>query len=72
MTYFKKKQRVQAEEFTRLGTTKRSSFWSDYFFFLKTNKKWWMLPLIVLLLCYGFVMVLTSSGALAPFIYTLF
>ena len=72
MTDFEKKQRSQAEEFTRLGTMKRSSFWSDYYFFLKANKKWWMLPLILLLLCFSFVMVLTSTGALAPFIYTLF
>ena len=56
---------------TRQGTLKRSSFWYEYYYFLKTNKKWWMLPLLFLLLTYGLILVLGSTGA-APFIYTLF
>ena len=71
MTHSERRQLSQEEEFARLGTIKRSSFWTDYYFLLKTNKKWWMLPLILLLFCYGLLMVLTSTGA-APFIYTLF
>lgn len=39
--------------------------------FMKQNKKWWLLPMIVVLLLFG-VLVLLSSTGLAPFIYTLF
>lgn len=63
--------RSQAEEFARRGATERASFLSDYLYFLKTNKKWWMLPLVALLLAFGALMILATSGA-APFIYTLF
>lgn len=61
----------QANEFAQHGTMKRASFVGEYFYFLKTRKKWWMLPLLVLLLGFGLLMILSSSAA-APFIYTLF
>ena len=38
---------------------------------LKHNKKWWMIPIIIVLLLFGVLLVLGSTGA-APFIYTLF
>jgi hypothetical protein len=58
-------------EFARQAGAKRSSFLSDYLFLLKTTRKWWMLPLIGVLLGFGLLMVLVSTGA-APFIYTMF
>ncbi len=58
-------------EFARQASSKRSSFLSDYLYLVKTNRKWWMLPLIGLLLGFGLLMVLASTGA-APFIYTMF
>ena len=58
-------------DFARQGTMKRQSFFSEYLYFLKTNKKWWMLPLLLLMLAFGVLMVMASTGA-APFIYTLF
>jgi hypothetical protein len=58
-------------EFARHGAMERASFFSEYIYFLKTNKKWWMLPLLVMLLAFGVLMVMASTGA-APFIYTLF
>jgi hypothetical protein len=61
----------QAEEFARQGEMRRTSFVSDLFFFLKNNKKWWMLPLIGLLLMFGVLMLLATTGV-APYIYTLF
>jgi hypothetical protein len=61
----------QANEFARAGEARRPSFISEYIYLLKTNKKWWMLPLIFLLLAFGALMILSSTGA-APFIYTLF
>jgi Family of unknown function (DUF5989) len=39
--------------------------------FLKNNKKWWLLPMLAVLLLFG-LLVLLSSTAVAPFIYTLF
>ncbi|MFO0974065.1 MAG: DUF5989 family protein [Phycisphaerae bacterium] len=58
-------------DFARLGQAERTSFVSDFLYLLKTNRKWWMLPLICLLLAFGVLMILASTGA-APFIYTLF
>ncbi|MFH1691094.1 MAG: DUF5989 family protein [Candidatus Omnitrophota bacterium] len=41
--------------------------------FLRVRKKWWLLPLVVLLFLLGALLLLAqSSGAIAPFIYTLF
>jgi hypothetical protein len=65
------KTTTQANEFARQGTAARSSFLSEYLYLLKNNKKWWMLPLALILLGFGALMVLSSTGA-APFIYTLF
>jgi hypothetical protein len=60
-----------ASEFARQASAKRSSFLSDYLYLVKSNRKWWMLPLMGLLLGFGLLMVLSSTGA-APFIYTMF
>ena len=38
---------------------------------MKQNKKYWLIPLLVLLLLFGVLVILGSTGA-APFIYTLF
>jgi hypothetical protein len=43
----------------------------EFWYFLKHNKKWWLLPIIAVLLAFG-LLVLMSSTAAAPFIYTLF
>jgi hypothetical protein len=64
-------RRSQAEEFARAGAGGRESFLSDYLQFLKRTRKWWMVPLILILLLFGLLLVLASTGA-APFIYTLF
>ena len=47
-------------------------FLKDLWGFLKQRKKFWLLPLIVILLAFGVLIVLASSSAIAPFIYTLF
>jgi hypothetical protein len=39
--------------------------------FLKQNKKFWLLPLILVMLALAALLILSSSAA-APFIYTLF
>lgn len=71
MSQQEKSQSSQAEEFAKHGSLKRNSFISEYLYLVKNNKKWWMLPLLVLLLGFGALMILSSTGA-APFIYTLF
>ena len=38
---------------------------------LKHNKKYWMIPIIIVLLLFGLLLILGTTGA-APFIYTLF
>ena len=44
----------------------------ELWLFMKERKKFWLLPIIVCLLALGALMVLSSSSAVAPFIYTLF
>ena len=61
----------QAEEFQRAAKTRSGSFAGEVWSFLRENRKWWLLPLIVVLVLVGTLVVL-SSTAVAPFIYTLF
>ena len=44
----------------------------DLLGYLKVRKKFWLLPLIIVLLLIGLLVVLSSSSAIAPFIYTIF
>ncbi len=53
------------------GDKKNASLISDVLGFLGQNKKWWLLPILGTFLVIG-VLVLLSSTAAAPFIYTLF
>jgi hypothetical protein len=47
------------------------SFVVEFWEFLRQNKKWWLTPIAVVLLLFGALMILSSTAA-APFIYTLF
>jgi Family of unknown function (DUF5989) len=49
------------------GESLASEFWD----FLAQNKKWWLAPIVIVMLLLGILMVLSSTAA-APFIYTLF
>jgi hypothetical protein len=60
-----------AEKFAAAGADRRESFVSDYVHFLKRTRKWWLVPLILILLVFGGLLVLASTGG-APFIYALF
>jgi hypothetical protein len=44
----------------------------EFWDFLKERKKFWLLPIVLVLLILGFVIVISASSALAPFIYTIF
>lgn len=51
--------------------TKNKSIVGDIVDYLKANKKWWLLPILSTLFIIG-VLLLLSTTAAAPFIYTLF
>jgi len=38
---------------------------------MKANRKYWLIPLVIALLAFGVLLILSSTAA-APFIYTLF
>jgi hypothetical protein len=40
--------------------------------FMRVRKKWWLGPIMLVLLLFGFLVVLTQGSAVAPFIYTIF
>jgi hypothetical protein len=44
----------------------------EFWDFMKANKMWWMGPIIIVALLLLGLVVLGSSSAAAPFIYTLF
>jgi len=58
-------------EFNRMASAKSGNLFGEVWAFLRDNKKWWLLPLIVVLVLVGALVVL-STTAVAPFIYTLF
>lgn len=47
-------------------------FLRDLWGFLRTRKKYWLIPIVLMLLFFGFLLVVTSGTAVAPFVYTLF
>jgi hypothetical protein len=47
-------------------------FLKDIWRFLLARKKWWLVPLIIVLIILGALVILGSTSAIAPFIYTLF
>jgi len=48
------------------------SFIRQLWAFLRVRKKFWLVPIVVIVVCFGIVLVLAQSSAIAPFIYTLF
>jgi drug/metabolite transporter superfamily protein YnfA len=50
---------------------RQTGFAVDFWHFLRHSKKWWLLPIVVILTVFGLLMILSSTAA-APFIYTLF
>jgi hypothetical protein len=47
-------------------------FLKDLWGFMKERKKYWLIPMIIILLFIGFLLVISSGSAIAPFVYTLF
>jgi len=56
---------IQQAEQAQQGLLREMWQWYRY------NKKWWLIPIVVMLLAVGGLLIL-SSTAVAPFIYTLF
>jgi hypothetical protein len=44
----------------------------DFVQFLKERKKWWLIPMIIVLALFSLILIIGSSSALAPYIYSLF
>jgi hypothetical protein len=58
-------------EFEKASQEKEGNLLSEFMGFLGQNKKFWLLPLILVMLGLAALLVLSSTAA-APFIYTLF
>ena len=59
------------QEFAKKATQGQSGLLRETFAWLRYSGKWWLAPVVVLLLMVG-VLVILSSSAVAPLIYTLF
>jgi len=60
------------DEFSQIAESEGdTSLIREFLEFLATNKKWWLGPIVVVLMGLGALLLLTSTAA-APFIYTLF
>jgi hypothetical protein len=64
-------EREKKNAFETAGEEKQLSLIGEFVALLRHNKKYWLIPIIVLLLLFGVLIILGSTGA-APFIYTLF
>jgi Family of unknown function (DUF5989) len=63
--------KVQSEFEKAAAETEGESLLSEFWSFLAHNKKWWLLPIVIVMLLLG-TLILFSSTAATPFIYTLF
>ena len=61
----------QNNDFEKASQQKQGNLLSEFWGFLKQNKKFWLLPLILVMLALAALLILSSTAA-APFIYTLF
>lgn len=64
-------RRKTPDDFARLAEQAPTGLLGEFWGFLRHNKKWWLLPILVVLVLLG-ALVILSSPAVAPFIYTLF
>ena len=49
------------------------SFLKEFWMFLRARKKFWLMPVLIVTAILGMILMLAQgSGAVAPFIYTLF
>jgi len=58
------------EDFASQANQAEMGLMAEFWDFLIHNKKWWLTPIILVMLAMG-ALILLSSTAVAPFIYTL-
>ena len=58
-------------DFEKAASESQRSLVGEFMGFLKQNRKFWLLPLIIVMLALAALLILSSTAA-APFIYTLF
>ena len=61
----------RGNEFADQAAAPRPALLVELWEFMATNKKWWLTPVVLVLLLVGALIMLSSTAA-APFIYTLF
>lgn len=61
----------QKNEFEAAGQEKQTGLFAEILEMLRENKKYWLIPIIAVLFVLGALVILSSTAA-APFIYTLF
>ncbi len=61
----------EARDFIQQAQKAQPGLLRETWAWLRHNKKWWLIPIVFMLLLVG-ALVILSSTALAPFIYTLF
>ncbi|MDB5384485.1 MAG: hypothetical protein JWM11_131 [Planctomycetaceae bacterium] len=61
----------QQDDFSKQAAEAQPSLLAEFIDFLVNNKAWWLTPIILVLSLVG-LLVLLSSTAIAPFIYTIF
>ena len=59
------------KSFAEASAEKEGSLLGEIIALLRHNKKWWLLPILIVLLVFGVLLLLGTTGA-APFIYTHF
>ena len=58
-------------EFEQAAQKASGGLGREIWYFLRQTKKWWLLPMLLVFVLFGGLMLLSSTAA-APFIYTLF
>jgi len=58
-------------EFEKASQDAHGGFIRELWHFLRESKKWWLMPILAVFLIFAALMLLSSTAA-APFIYTLF
>ena len=58
-------------EFERASQHAGRSMAGELWYFLRQSRKWWLLPVLIAFVLFALLVMLSSTAA-APFIYTLF
>jgi len=67
----KPQDKDKTPDLEQLAELRHPSLVREYWQFLKATRKWWLLPIVIMFIILS-VMILLSSSAVAPFIYSLF